>query len=89
MVITIPVDELIEEVGNRLEKSNVVPDTIKADFIKSAKNELHQQISNDPDQYVHTTILEMADIIIAKLDDQFKPLMNLMRSMNKEEKVND
>lgn len=85
MVITIPVDELIEEVSNRLEKSDVIPNGMKDDFIASTRTELHNQIADNPDQYVHDTILEMADIIVGKMNNQIGPIMNLMRAMNKEE----
>lgn len=85
MVITIPVDELIEEVSNRLEKSDVIPNGMKDDFIESTQTELHKQIADNPDQYVHDTILEMADIIVGKMNNQIGPIMNLMRAMNKEE----
>ena len=85
MVITIPVDELIEEVSDRLEKSDVIPSGMKDDFIASTRTELHNQIAENPDKYVHDTILEMADIIVGKMNDQIGPIMNLMRQMNKEE----
>ena len=86
MVITIPVDELIEEVSDRLEKSDVIPNGMKDDFIASTRAELHKHIAENPDKYVHDTIMEMADIIVGKMDDQIGPIMSLMRKMNKEEK---